>query len=204
MAYSVKYSFKKKSNKSFVKLFCSLLFCAIVINSIPAYSQSCKITIQIEILPELKKIFENTVIDVKLLGDNFVSKTAVIKYGKAVITFDSVKSEKFTIMVSSFINKPSFEKDYSTQAIINRTINDTSFFVRLSFPENCVYNLVGMNKICPKCHKKDKVIPILYGLRVPSFDKKHNRIHEPEYLPGVCSVTKCDPSWYCKRNKLKF
>jgi hypothetical protein len=62
--------------------------------------------------------------------------------------------------------------------------------------------------ICPVCHENDKVIPISYG--TPDFrsllmDKdKPKRKPFVDYIPGGCIIRPCQPSMYCKRDKIKF
>jgi hypothetical protein len=67
------------------------------------------------------------------------------------------------------------------------------------------------NNICPVCKKRDKVIPIRYGLigeirnkKGELVDGKGNKIIEEKYKPGGCVVTDCQPNWYCERNKKDF
>lgn len=52
---------------------------------------------------------------------------------------------------------------------------------------------------CPICNKKDKVIPIYYGL----IDDKESlkKAKRGEIKLGGCMVSFCDPNWYCKRDK---
>ncbi len=64
-------------------------------------------------------------------------------------------------------------------------------------PPYCKYDVHEKNKICPKCKKQDKVIPIVYGLSVGPLDKKN-------YYYAGCVITYCDPHWHCKRDKLEF
>lgn len=200
--YKILYSLTSIFWKRILKFF--VIYCLTLIVSFPAYSQNCKFVVEIKILPQLKNVFENEEVHIKLLSDSLIDKSTFIKYGKGQVTFDSIKITQLNILLSSFIKKSFFEKDYSLNTSFKRNDNDTTFYVTLTFPKRCAYNMNGINRICPKCHKKDKVIPILYGLRIPSFDDKGKLIGEPEYMSGVCGISNCDPSWYCKRNKLRF
>lgn len=67
--------------------------------------------------------------------------------------------------------------------------------------KNCIYNKSLKDKTCPICHKKDKTIPIVYGLVIDSGNKKRKK---KNYLNGGCKITNCDPNWFCERDKIKF
>ncbi len=67
--------------------------------------------------------------------------------------------------------------------------------------ENCIYNKSINNKICPKCHRKDKTIPIIYGLII-GHEKKNSK--KKRYYIGGCQITDCDPNWFCIRDNFKF
>ncbi|MBR9859585.1 carboxypeptidase-like regulatory domain-containing protein [bacterium] len=77
--------------------------------------------------------------------------------------------------------------------------HDTVINLYIEFPPPCKYD--RKNKKCPVCHKKDKVIPIIYGLPskglVTESEKGKVRL-------GGCEVTGCDPHWYCKRDNKEF
>jgi hypothetical protein len=91
--------------------------------------------------------------------------------------------------------------------------SDTSFFVSVSanqttniylkLPKPCRYDKSEHNKTCPKCNKKDQVVPIVYGELVFTDTTGTNDWFEKNYSGG-CMVTECDPNWYCKRDKTKF
>ncbi len=82
--------------------------------------------------------------------------------------------------------------------------DDTTLLLDIYKP--CKYDQSGKNKGCPACHKKDQVIPILYGLIVPpqGKEKKFWSRVDVEFKLGGCSITRCDPHWYCKRDKINF
>lgn len=59
------------------------------------------------------------------------------------------------------------------------------------------------DSVCPKCHNSDRVKPISYGLMI--FEsKKEVRKYYRKYYDGGCGLSKCQPSWYCKRDDLKY
>jgi hypothetical protein len=61
----------------------------------------------------------------------------------------------------------------------------------------CKYDASRKNKTCPVCKKRNKVIPVIYGLPVGTMDTAR-------YYYAGCEMTYCDPSWYCKRDKHLF
>lgn len=64
--------------------------------------------------------------------------------------------------------------------------------------ENRVY---FRKDVCPKCDKKDKVIPITYGY--PS-DKARRWASQGKIMLGGCVVSKNPPKFYCKRCEYYF
>jgi len=75
---------------------------------------------------------------------------------------------------------------------------DSTTYIKIGFTDSCLFsNSSKSNKKCPKCHKSNKVIPILYGLPLGEMDT------ENFYYAG-CEITGCDSYWYCKRDKLRF
>jgi hypothetical protein len=61
----------------------------------------------------------------------------------------------------------------------------------------CINDLHAKSKKCPFCGKKNKVVPIVYGLVIGEQDVKR-------YYYAGCEITNCDPHWYCRRDKHKF
>lgn len=80
--------------------------------------------------------------------------------------------------------------------------NKTTYELKMELPPPCKYDKNFKNKICPICKKEDQSIPIQYGLII-SEKGSENDVYE-KYYPGGCSISKCDPNWYCKRDKIKF
>ena len=91
--------------------------------------------------------------------------------------------------------------------------SDTSFFVNvhtnqttnvyLVLPKPCKYDKSENDMTCPKCNKRDKAIPIVYGELIFTDSTKTREWFENNY-PGGCVVTECDPHWFCTRDKTKF
>ena len=74
---------------------------------------------------------------------------------------------------------------------------DTIINLKIILPPPCVYDKNIHDKTCPICKKKNKVIPILYGLPI-------GKLNEEKYYYAGCNITTCQPNWYCKRDKTKF
>lgn len=71
----------------------------------------------------------------------------------------------------------------------------------------CLYDSTSKLDYCPKCLKKDNIIPVLWGLR--GLDLNGNIIDDngkviDDYYAGGCSPNWCRPSKYCKRCNLEF
>lgn len=107
-------------------------------------------------------------------------------------TIPNVKSDRYSLGISSNFYDTLYKDIYIRQ--------DT--FVNIDIHKFCRYDISLNNKECPKCHKQDKSIPILYGLVM--INKRFVRYKKQEYLLGGCKITLCDPHWYCKRDKIKF
>lgn len=76
---------------------------------------------------------------------------------------------------------------------------DTIIDLYIDYPPPCEYN--QSDKTCPICKKKNQVIPIIYGLpnkRLLNASKKE------KVRLGGCTITACDPKWYCKRDEKEF
>ena len=68
--------------------------------------------------------------------------------------------------------------------------------IKLNGP--CIYNYP--EAYVPECPKKhsDNIVPIVYGLVVLKKEYK-----DSVYLGG-CTVSECDPKYYCKTHKIMF
>ena len=75
--------------------------------------------------------------------------------------------------------------------------------LKLNIHKCCKYDASVGNKTCPICHKKDKAIPIEYGLLI-STNGDPMKDEGVTFIAGGCKITNCDPHWYCKRDSIKF
>jgi hypothetical protein len=78
-----------------------------------------------------------------------------------------------------------------------QVISDTTIVLKFVLPIFCAYDKSRDDKTCPICGRKDKVVPIVYGLPIGKMNNKK------KYYAG-CTVTPCDQHWYCRRDKYKF
>jgi hypothetical protein len=77
-------------------------------------------------------------------------------------------------------------------------------YLNLVLPADCSYYLHLFNDACPRCNKRDKVLPILYSVKVP---KDYSGRAEPFYKPHWKAPKKtngCNPNWHCTRDNLDF
>jgi hypothetical protein len=79
---------------------------------------------------------------------------------------------------------------------------DTS--INLSYIRNCRYDDAINNSRCPKCKKKNRVIPIIYGLPVSLNGEDPTVGNGEKFILAGCEITDCDPNWFCRRNKISF
>jgi hypothetical protein len=54
-----------------------------------------------------------------------------------------------------------------------KILSDSEIILKINFPPPCFYN--GTGKRCPKCKRKNKVIPIVYGLPSSGMLKKERK-----------------------------
>jgi hypothetical protein len=105
--------------------------------------------------------------------------------------FDSLKAGIYCLKIFSVENGDTLYRNVKTN-------NNAS--ERFDIHNPCIYDRREKDKTCPVCGKKNKVIPIRYGLLIDLNGKKSKK----DFYPGGCEVTNCDPHWYCKRDKKKF
>ena len=120
---------------------------------------------------------------------NEIKKGAITDI-KGNFIIDSIPVGKYNL-TASFIG-------YGDTTIKDILINkDTIIKVQLVLPQPCIYDKNINDKTCPICGKKNKVIPIVYGLPI-------GKMNEEKYYYAGCIITFCQPHWYCKKDKYKF
>lgn len=167
-----------------------------------AAGQFKKLQLTIDILPELKAVLENQQAELVVLQDSNIHAKAKIP---GTIILNHITSDSTVIVITWTGKVNGVDKYYRLTIDLLEVRKAAISDLHITFPEDCVYNKNSINNHCPRCGKADSVIPILYGLLVPIFDEKGKQIKEiPEHYPGGCTVTNCDPTWYCKRDMLSF
>ncbi|MDQ3108429.1 MAG: hypothetical protein M3R17_00920 [Bacteroidota bacterium] len=109
---------------------------------------------------------------------------------------DSLLPDTLSLKISSYY----FNDTVITKIIIN---NNSTTTLKVNYPPYCEYDKSTHDKICPVCHKKDKVIPIVYGLLIYTGEPGKED-EEDEIYSGGCEITGCDPHWHCKRDNKDF
>ena len=113
--------------------------------------------------------------------------------------FDSLSPGRYQLWIENrFVDNDYYQEGESYW--FNVPDNDTTTIV-VEVVLHCVYNEHKADKRCPKCHKKNEVIPISYGLLIGGIPKKHGK---ETFYDGGCEITGCDPNWYCRRDHTKF
>lgn len=175
------------------RLFYLILFIALCLVGQQSIGQNSKISGRLIVKNKgnKKNIVENTM--VVITSDSIQKFTTVDK--NLNFSFDSLISDTYNIQVKTIFY-------YQDTTFYNIVLKDNELIkLKIPYPPFCIYrNTKG--KFCPICRKKDKVIPILYGLMI--FNPEEPEKQEDEYYPGGCMVSGCDPNWYCKRDKKEF
>jgi hypothetical protein len=85
--------------------------------------------------------------------------------------------------------------------------NGNKYFEIFQLMVTCPYDQTKKQAFCPKCKKRDKVLPIIFGLEIPIFDKngKIDRKSSRKHYSGGCMVDSyCNPSKRCSRCNKDF
>ena len=114
---------------------------------------------------------------------------------KGDFEFNKVVPNQYQLTFSSFGYKDSIFMNFELK-------KDTT--INLIYVRNCPYDESINNRICPKCRKKNSVIPILYGLPLSVNGKNPTKGNGKKFILGGCEISDCDPNWFCKRDKISF
>lgn len=106
------------------------------------------------------------------------------------LTFYITKDDSFATVFSVNCSSNTFYKNDYFHIDYKDSINYYPFFVH--FSDNVKFQI---DNRCPKCHKNDNLLKIVYGL---------GGGHENGEMPGGCMVSEDANYWYCKRCKLKY
>lgn len=69
----------------------------------------------------------------------------------------------------------------------------------IKLPGSC--KNIPVTDICPKCHSKEHVLKIIYGMPNDALMKKYE---DGLVWLGGCMVDDCMPHYYCKDDKIEF
>ena len=111
-----------------------------------------------------------------------------------MFSFVNIKNERVVISFSP----PSYSTNSAYTINLKDQKNDS---IKIPYSSKCKYSK-RFDNTCPKCHKKDQVIPISYGLSA-SISKREEK-QNLKTFPGGCIISDCQPTWHCERDKLEF
>ena len=174
------------------------IFTVIILSIFTTHFAGKQVTINFNILPELKAVLKDQPIIVSVSFNNQSFDTILINPNSLI--FKNITSSYFSVSVRARVscNDGVSQKGYWTGERIDGLKNNTS--VNITFPEDCEYNKYLGGKICPKCLRTDQSIKSIWGLPSPDLPG------EPgvDYALGSCIRSACDPSWFCKRDSVEF
>lgn len=127
--------------------------------------------------------------NVNLLNLSLQTLSKTVSDFEGMFKFEKLSAGEYSINISV--------AGYADTTFANISIkSDTTLILDLHKP--CEYDKSIKNNTCPACNKKNRVIPIRYGLIIGEGNMGSN------YFYGGCEVGYCNPHWYCRRDKLKF
>lgn len=137
--------------------------------------------------------------DEKFLADTILvtlksasQKDSAIVDKNLAFTFDNVVSD--TVVLS--IRPRSYPSNVRYRIVVDERKTEN---LELEYSPVCEYKRSESDKRCPTCHKRNKVIPVVYGLVI--FTKKRAA---KKYYGGGCVVRDCQPNWFCQRDATQF
>ena len=85
-------------------------------------------------------------------------------------------------------------------------VNSWSYEYRIPVITSCRYDASLNTRICPKCHRSDRVLPEDYsGWGFPVEDPLTPAVYPAiKTHQSLQEQTDCSPNWYCERDKLSF
>jgi hypothetical protein len=145
-------------------------------------------------LEELKSKLDQSKIYISVFTDKHTYYGQFNKDNEA--RFENLSAKRAIIEIFSAIHLDDTTIQKSARLGNSFNLNDSITIKYLTFPEDCDYNRHLADKKCPNCQRTETVVPIIYGLLrdFPPID----------FQPGGCMVTNCDPSWFCKQDKISF
>jgi hypothetical protein len=131
--------------------------------------------------------------------------------------FDSIKKGRYNIVAGYKIKMPDtihFPGEFIDKTAIDKKLNIDSakdYFSKLFLDVICEFEKTKNQKFCPVCKRKNKVMPIMFGLPIPLFNKKGIEVADKDgrflkdyYQAGCVSDILCNPTKHCNRCNKDF
>ncbi|MEZ4842963.1 MAG: hypothetical protein R3A43_01790 [Bacteroidia bacterium] len=151
----------------------------------------------------IKEIVFDSTLYIEFRADTAVVGACPIqKNGSFNISLKMNPSQSYDIFFKGLHQDELFVKSISTQDF------DTTFLsVNLPYHHKKHFG----KSICPKCKKHDQTIPVVYGLKVITVFSQHPPPYttsegygRKEIFDGGFRLSEINPSYYCKRDRIKF
>ena len=107
-------------------------------------------------------------------GHKILFRTKVDSLGR--FSFKNIPPSTYNICASYTMAEPVFENSYGTRDAYDlkvRISRTTNYFKTFNLMVTCPFDKTKNQEFCPVCKKKDKVLPILFGL--PAFSERKNK-----------------------------
>jgi Carboxypeptidase regulatory-like domain len=144
-----------------------------------------------------------------------ILETKTDSSGKFV--FDSIQKGRYNIVADYKIKMPDtihFPVEFFDKTAIDKKLNidfAKDYFSKLYLDVGCEFEKTKNQKFCPFCKRKDKVLPVMFGLPIPMFNEKGIEVADKDgrflkdyYQAGCVSDILCNPSKHCTRCKKDF
>jgi hypothetical protein len=131
--------------------------------------------------------------------------------------FDSIQKGEYNIVARYKIIIPDtihFPEEFITKTAIDKKLNIDSaknYFSKLFLDVVCEFEKTKNQKFCPVCKRKDKVLPVMYGMPIPLYNKKgieiadkNGRFLKDYYQAGCVADILCNPTKHCNRCNKDF
>lgn len=135
---------------------------------------------------------------VKIDSSIFLPISSTLSDKKGEFRFTNIDNGNYLLRVYYYPGYHWFTSNVKIDTLKNK------ISLKIEYPKYCAYYHHRNSNICPKCKKHDKVISIYYGeptrQAIIAADKGELFLNDN----GTCGPDECSPTWYCKRDTLKF
>jgi hypothetical protein len=132
--------------------------------------------------------------------------------------FEKIKAGLYNIIASIEIRIPDsiylVGGGYTERSYLDSKVNfdkKPNYYTTIYLDVICEFDKTKDLKFCPICKKKDKVLPIMFGLPIPLYNEKgvemadENGLFFKDYYHRGCIMDAlCNPSKHCTRCKNDF